>query len=432
MSGLTRGKIECVINTTNRQANMQVYFKNLYDFWNAHPNATMIALQYGNSTNLVPGSSSSGTGTNYYDQATSFGFNAFFVVRLNATTVRPYDVYLLFQWCGAPNFTSNSGFGTSPGNPGNINGNTQGNAFNSNSNPGIAMQAAIGIGGTGGSAGSPNNGNPWKGTSNVNGADTKNATSVWGAPPGGGTGMMVFPRSNQDGTGAFRNTVANCMGISYFDFDTGQQRMGIVADDDSFIIFTDHSDNGNYYMCYSGIFSPRPNLVPLITYPYCAVCTINNIPLDFLGVFANGVTHGYGEIAGTQNNQGGIVNVLSGTVVTCQLDHWAGNFNVDSNFQPNHQLANLGTPYNEFPIWCGVAELYPPQQAGWLGQINFIRDVYNVPTNDTKSDFSRIFLGSTTAGSSHISAPWDSQNNTVPRSGNTRAGVTFVTGGDGL
>jgi hypothetical protein len=446
MSGLVRGKIECVLAPINRQDQTQEFFTNLYSFFSNHPNYTVIALQYGSSAANLPNSTSSGTGTNYYNQANSFGYNAFFVVRANATAARPYDVYYLFQWGGSPTQVGTSyELGASPGNPALAAGYAYGNAVNGvggNTNyTTLIVQAAIGIGGTGGSSLSPNNGNPWKGTSNVNGADTKSAAAiagagpVWGAPSGGGTGVMIFPRScdGAQGTTTIAGTYAHLAqdgGLIYaLDIDTQQTRMSIVGDDDSWCLMVDYTDNGNYYMIYSGLYVPRPNTQNVeLNYPFVCLWAYQTLPMPF------GVNNQYAPPTSSDQYMGGICNSVSGTVNSVSIDHYANNFVVDTNFNPDHQMANLGTVYNEWPIWVGQFENYGGTQlTGYLGQIVFIKEMYNVNTNDTKSDFSRIFIGSTTLAQSKVSVPWDSQNNTVPRSGTTVAGVTFVTSlGGGL
>jgi len=408
---------------------MQAYFKNVYDVFASHPNVTMIALQYGATSPTVPGAVSAGSGSNYWDVAGgSFGFNAFFVARLNATLVRPFDVYYLVQWCGAPGIIASSGFGLAPGAPGQVQGLGSGNSPGGNSWPCTAFQIAIGVGGTGGTTGSVGSGNPWKGGMNaltgVLGIDTKAQSGpTWGAPPGGGTGVIVFPRSNVGSNGAFRSQTQNCASITYFQSDVQQQRYSIVADDDSVVFINDFSDNGNYFLTYGGMYSARPNVsASVIQYPYMMLGMGSNAPVLPLTFTDQQV---YGDVAGTANNQGGIAGMASASCASMQLDHLVNNFLVDTNFWPDRQMFAGGTYYNEFPIMVGVFEQQPVQQSGYLGQLTFLKEMYNVATNDTKSDFSRIFLGTTTLAQSKISAPWDSQNNTVPRSGTGRAGTNF-------
>ena len=414
MSGLVRGKIECVINAQghNRDTVAQQAFKNLYDFFVSHPNYTMIALQYGSSSTQVNGSTTSGTGVGFYDQAVSFGYNAFFVVRANATVARPYDVYYLFQWAGATN-QSGLAIGTAPGAP------ALGNGFSGYNNnttyAGVSYQVAIGIGGSGGSALSPSNGNPWKGSSSNNGTDTKPTTGpIFGAPAGGGTGVIIFPRSN-DNVGGHRLLTQNQGVIMWWNTEPIQVRMHVIADDDNFVIATDIGDNESYSLSYSGLYTPRTSLSP--TYPFCTLMAVNALPFNYTN------TTVYGDTAGTSNLQGGIVQVLSGTVAQLQLDHLT-NFAQGADYWPNRQFNT--TMFDELTIPIGIYEVGQANVSGYLGQIDFIREMYNVPTNAVKSDYSRIFLGSTTLAATKYSVPWDKETKTVPRSGNTRQGYSFV------
>lgn len=424
MSGQVRGKIECAISAINRQDSAQVYFKNIYDFFSSHPNYTLIALQYGLTGSNLPNSTTSGTGTNYYDQALSFGYNAFFVTRANATAARPFDIYYLFQWGGSNNQTgANTIIGATigPGNPALAAG-TQ-IPFDGNHNCAF-VQAAIGIGGTGGSTLSPNNGNPWKGTQNGNGLDTKSTLNVWGAPPGGGTGAMVFPRSNNGNSpsnqqvGTHQSIRQNGSIIFSSNSDTNPVRQNIVGDDDSWCLFVDFSDNGNYFFIYNGLFVPRPNTGQNIPYPFCSIASYNNIPIPFTDQSI------YGAVAGNDTQSGGIAMPSTGSVGQLQIDVPVNNWLSDANYNPDRQIA--GTAYDEWPVWVGPFEPWPNPLSGYLGQIHFMKLMYNVPTNDTKTDFSRIFIGSTTLAAQKWSVPWDAQNNTVPRSGASRSGVTFV------
>src|SRR5579863_5456949 len=190
MSGFIRGKIECYIANKDFNFNLQNGFKNLYDFFTSHPNYTLIALNYG-ATN-GPASSAAGTGTGYADPNNSngpnfptFGNNAWFVVRANATTIRPYDVFHYFQLGTEVNATRGLAYNQAPANPSLINGQTV--VAGSNNNGGLGYACAIGISGSGGPIGGntitgPNItgfggstsgslgagfGNPWRGSMNA-------------------------------------------------------------------------------------------------------------------------------------------------------------------------------------------------------------------------------------------------------------------------
>jgi len=448
MSGFVRGKVECFICNKDWNYNAQNFFKNLYDFFTSHPQYKLIALNYG-ATN-GPAASGAGTGTGYCDQSTTnggatFGNNAWFVVRANATTVRPFDVYHYFQWCGGSSLTRGATWNTSPAAPSLIHG-LNNSSYNSAGAAGIGYQCAIGISGSGGTSGSLG-GNPWKGTTNANGADTKPSTPlpVWSAPTGGGTGVMIFPRSNDGDTGAFRasSTVGhyaeNCMQIfgtvSSAPASNFDMRMHIIADDDSWVFWADPQDSlSSTVLTFSGIYVPRANQ------PVGAQSSI--IPYMVVGGCADGGTNMpwadhssesiYGDIAGTQTQQGGIIGNTTASVRPVVIEKlW--NFACgasDTNgiyYNPNFAaFSGSKGNYDEFDFAVGIFETTPQQISGYLGTLDFVRAAYNVPGNTPRWDFNRLFVGSQTVNDHKYSIPWDSQNFTFPRSGITRQGITFI------
>lgn len=543
MSGNYRGKIEMWLNTGSGLDNCQGVFKGFYDFWNSHPNATMLSINYGAYTalggtfsvtnnsatvtasqtitiptivagttlyfsnqlnvaytvlsitgvtitltsvftgaTLTTATATVGSGTGYYDGYQPFGQNAWFVFRLNATLARPFDVYHMFQWTGGSSFGSQI---IAPGLPGLL----YGSSNPSNGQPAVFHSACIGIGGTGGSTISVDNGygNPYQGSTNLNGVDTKtptlpgtfsvqnnsatvtasttptfiatnvlvfsnypnttytvqtivgntitltavfagatnaavtaanisSPTAVWGSPPGGGTGYLPYPRSNSIGGNYYPQS--QNMGPVWYgpNSNTIATRVHIVADDDSFCIMTDPSDNSSYFCSYSGIYVPRPNLT--VDTPYLTIDSGQTaIPFSV----TDGTT--FGDVLGTNAYQGGIAtsNNTNG-VRGLQIDRYP-TFMGDTSFHPNRESFST-QQFDEYDISVGVNETGGFN--GFLGQINFIREVLNIATNYTKTDFTRIYVGSTTVGSVKLSVPWDSENDTIPRSGVTRAGVTFV------
>jgi len=452
MSGFIRGKIECYISTKNHNYNMQQVFKNLYDFFTSHPQYTLISLNYGNTNG--PANTGAGTGTNYVDStndnltpaAATFGNNAFFVVRQNATQVRPYDVYHLFQWTGANNGTRGQSFGTGNGSPGLVNG----LAVPINNNYGsLGHAAAIGVSGSvtaslGGTTGSLG-GNPWKGGMNaltgVLGIDIKAQTGpIWGAPVGGGTGVMIFPRSNDGDTGAFRQLTQNTGGIyGGINNQSNDVRMSIIADDDSWVFWCDTGDTNaaSTVLSYSGIYIPRNDmpsgsLAGII--PYCVIDSFNAMP------WSVGNQSVYGDIAGTSAQQGGIIGNTTASVRPLVMDQ-SNAFMIDFNFHPNMQISasagglggtTLAGPYSgggffdEYNIPVGIFEATPQQISGYLGEIDFVRTMFNVSTPGVRWDFKRAFFGDATIAQRKNSIPWDNQNRTVPRTGLTRAGITFI------
>jgi hypothetical protein len=462
MSGNVRGKIECYISNKDHNYNMQNVFKNLYDFFTSHPNFALISLNYGNTNG--PAASGAGTGAGYVGQdntnivpaAATFGNNAWFVVRQNATLARPYDVFHLFQWTGANNGTRGQSFGTGPaGSPGLVNGSTQ--PINANYGA-VAHACAIGVSGSGGqiigniygasTSGSLGSGfgNPWRGTMNAYtgalGTDTKPATGpVWSAPVASGTyaagtGVMIFPRSNDGDTGAFRGAssvghFAENMGGMYAGNNNvnSDVRMHVIADDDSFVFWVDTNDSNNAstIMCFSGIYVPRAGLNSGaqggIT-PYAVIDSYNALPWSVANESV------YGDIAGTSAQQGGIIGNTTGSVRPLVMDQSVA-FMIDFNFHPNQTMSSSTGPaptgfYDEYDIPVGIYEPTPVQISGFLGHIDFVRSMYNVSTPGVRWDFNRSFVGSLTVADRKYSIPWDSQNRTVPRTGTTRQGITFV------
>ena len=472
MGGFIRGRVECLFNNKDQNYNHQNIFVTLYQFFTSHPQYTLLAVNWG-ATN-GPAATGAGTGPNFVDAvststtpaSTTFGNNAWFLVRQNASPVRPYDVFHLFQWTGANNFTRGANFGTAPGNPGLANGSV---APNTNNNPSIAHSCAIGISGSGGNVvgqslfgGSTSGslgagfGNPWRGSMNaltgVLGIDQKanggsnNLQGVWGAPPASGsysagTGVIIWPRSNCGDTGAFRfsstaghfaENMGNIAGGSGTNNDV---RMFIIADDDSWVFWHDNQDtnNGTTTMSYAGIYTPRNGL------PSGSQSGIvNYVVLQAEAALPWSITNGsiYGDIAGTSTQQGGIVANTTASVRPVVMDQSVA-FMLDLNYQPNYALSSStggqggvgiggGAFYDEFQIPLGIFENSPAQISGYLGELDFIRSCYNIQTPSVRWDYQRAFFGSITIQDRKYSVPWDSQNKTIPRTGTNRNGINFV------
>lgn len=134
MSGVVRGKVNCfsyVTSSSDYEKLVNEWFKNLYDFWDNHPNATLVSRNSGFGT--VPGADG------FWDDPRPFQHNAWAVFRLEPTSARPYPVYFQFQR-GGPNVTN---LGAAPGAPAFLNGNN----VIGNTVPRSGFQMAIGEGG---------------------------------------------------------------------------------------------------------------------------------------------------------------------------------------------------------------------------------------------------------------------------------------------
>lgn len=388
MSGQIRGKIECFLNEGNGNNNAQAFFKSLYDFFVSHPNMTLVARNAGAGKPAV--------NLGYYDAADPFGNNCWAIFKMGATAAgggpRAFDYYVLIQHTMAT-----AAFGASPGNPGLIIGST------GSSDGIVGMQVALGVGG---------DGNPWKGVGATLGANTK-GTPVWGAPTAG-TLAHVFPRSNNLG-GSHVTNRENCAYLfSQYAYTAGSKyRAHIIADDDSIVVASDLDDDNTYALTYVGPYTVRQGLA--MSFPLIMVSTGSNI-LPFT------VGTNYGPIAGNTYPEGGAVHRDNNIGVRSIFMERLNNLVNTTTIQPNRLFS---TPeFDEFPVAFYIDE--SPHE-GYLGQLDFLREVGNIATHDTSSDKKRMVVGGSTLGSVKMTIPWD--GSTTPKSGITRQGIDFVRAG---
>lgn len=402
MAGIVKGKIECYHAPvgppwSNRDLPQGV-FTTLYKFFSAHPNMTEIA-RHG-------GVGSSALNVNYWDQLNPFTNNAWFVFRMNTIAENPsyqgtrtFPWYVLVQWCR----NDQGNFGAAPGNPGLVDG--QVSTFSEGQ---VAIQFAIGIGG---------DQNPWKGTGTL-GTNVK-GDPVWGAPTGG-TSALVWPRSNGPG-GAHDTSKQNMMTIWYgTSGSTLVSRTHCLADDDNFAFLYDWG-TFNYGLTYFGLYTPRPELI--VPYPMVCLGTMQSaLPYPRTTIFG-GALGTNRTTSSSPCNGGGVAGANPGVdgVRPVQIDRYAtfqeGGSIVGSpnkNFLTNY-------PVDEFPISIYMSE--NPNYYGWLGQIDFIREVNNIEAMARKSDATRAIFGPLTVNTTKISAPWAPAANMGH--GMFREGITF-------
>lgn len=388
MAGQIRGKIEMLLNEGNGHNNAQALFKGLYDFFVAHPKVTVIARQ--------AGSGRAAGDVGYYDSATPFGNNAWFVVKMAKTSAdvpagpRAFDYYVFVQWADG-----STSLNTAPGNPGQGNGSTS--SFSAGK---VGIAVAIGVGG---------DENAWNGAGATIGANTK-GSPVWKVPTGG-SNVHVLPRSNNAGGSHATNRENLSLLFSQYAFTANTKaRAHVVADDDSFIIFVDNDDDNTYGVTYAGVFSVRQGLV---------------LPIPFL-MLSSGIplamNTGYGETSGTSSFQGGAIHRDSNIGVRQLVLERLNVFVNTTVNQPNRLFA---TPeFDEFPIASALSET---PHAGFLGQVDFIRELGNIATHDSSADKKRVVIGDNNVGTVKLSIPWDGA--TTPKSGITRQGIDFVRAG---
>lgn len=218
-----------------------------------------IASNYGLAVSPYASSSPSinlnALGFGYWNDQINAGPNAWAVYKFNNATV-PF--YVLIQW-GVAATDSNSGnaFGFAPGNPGTV----PGQAFTGDG--GIGIQVAMRSDG----------GNPWNGTTNNNGADTKGST-VWTAPTI--DKLFIWPRSNSPGgtqvagTQSIPGSRAHCNSILH----SSQSDIGtailtiftVIADENNVLINNDLRGTGNHNIFYFGKYLPISGTSPPVPY----------------------------------------------------------------------------------------------------------------------------------------------------------------------
>lgn len=401
MSGSIRGRVECrhwVLSglSTDHKVMAQEIFVNLYNTFKVHPNMTEIARN--------GGSGGSALSLNYWDQANPFGNNAWFVFRMNTATENPaylgtrtFPWYILVQW----NRYDQGVFGASPGNPGLVNGVT----FVSAADAHVTVQFAIGVGG---------DQNPWNGSGTL-GTNTK-GTPVWKVPTGG-TDVLVWPRSNSSG-GDHSTSRENCAAIYFRGANTVVgTHANFLLDDDSFL-FLWSPESDAYSASYFGPYTPAPSLNP--TYPYVMLSTggAGTMPFVTTNVCGNVAGTGYTPAAYPGGNTGGIADV-AGKVVGTYIDRYSL---LDGSYlrNPNRQFSPAA--FSEFPLAVYAYEL--PDDTGYLGQVDFIREVSGLSSYVRNSSGNRaVFGGSSTTTAVKLSIPWPV--GVTPLSGYTRTGISF-------
>lgn len=396
MSGIIRGKVDCLSNTGSTANNCQEAFKNCYDFFASHPNMTLISRN--------SGSSSAAGDIAFWDQSNRFRHNAWAVFRMNPTAVRPYPVYFQIQYGESGGGVN---FGNAPGSPALVGGSDVTN----NTAPHLGIQVAIGEGGTE---------NPFKGTMNAGSPNDTRANPLWGVPTGG-VRAHLFPRTNNPGGPALNVTQKHDF-CHMHGFQNGAiaHRYHFIADDDSFLFMLDEGDTNTYdSMNYSGIFVPRTGLS--LTYPFVML----GLGYDSSGtVYPLPINQEFGNptlVALSRRDGGVVAGATSNGVRNVFVDRFQ---NIISNSQqPNLQFA--APEYEEFTIPLYTNETSAGAVAiAHLGHITFIKESANLSTNDTNVALTRAAFGDNTLTSVKTMVPWGGL--TPPKSNSTRGGTLFT------
>ena len=372
MSGTLVGVVD-TYHTPGSPANgNQEVFVNLYDFMQRNVtvgNAALHASNYG----------SGGTGFDYHDGANPAGENAWAVFRFlaSASSLRTTDFYVLIQWADT------DAFGASPGNPGSLSNGT-------GDSVGFMM------------AYREDGGDPWNGTTNANGADTK-GTPVWA-----GTGLHVLSELNETGA---RST--NKEDLTYI-YDVGtasSSRVHMCGDADGMWFGNDgqsgSGSNGtldNIY--YLGVYTPRADLA--ITNPYIITSSFQ----PYLQASSSyTLSSASGAMSLTESRNAARVGLR------CRDYIWSFSHPED---------LGAGPEYIEFPIELARSATYDSEEFGLLGHLNtdIIRLTYGPANNSANAAFTRAFIGDTNSTNDHkFSLAWG--GGSAPDTAITRDGVVF-------
>jgi hypothetical protein len=370
VSGTVRGRIEGRVTGLNEFLTAGTIFKTFFDFLEAHPGTTRVALYYGTA----------GTGTDYHDGANPFGNQCFAVWRFNTHAGRTWPFYVCLY---TPSYTS----GTGAGSPDDF---AYEGASPVNGTGYVMMSACVGIGG---------DENPWNGSLNNDGTDTL-GTPRWAAPGGGGTAYYAVPHSSNVGQ-AFAANANDAIGIFTETAAPAACRYAIIADDDWLMFAVDDTDNSAYNQIgLIGMYEPESWVTPVR--PFCGV------RLD--GAITTGQK---------VDNQGMIVGLLGPRLlgITWNEGMFATALQPDEN-------ADQGSGPEFIPQRVGLYSEETPGERGFLGWApDLFQVVYNMNKLDTDQALLRANLGSGTPPQTNPLLAWD--GTTIPGTGVTREGIAF-------
>jgi hypothetical protein len=357
MSGTLHGRIEMNLSSLGTEASQLQAFVQLVQFFNGHPGMTRIASRDGGS----------GSGV---DVAVHSG------------------AFVVYEWIGSPihriYFLMQVGAGA-----GDINSNGGGPSTSYAGTNADGIYIAFAIDTTGG--------NPWKGTTLNNNADTK-ATPVWGTAGGD---LLIWPRQNS--TGGAQATNKEYLGcMSHTASSLG--RCHILSDNTFMLFANDIGANGTYDdLMWFAPYIPDAGLSVLHPFVMASGVSLASTALPSAG------TAYEGGISGPSTSDGVLTLHQS-------WDGGADLYDFNSFRGSNTYLVSS--------LSAIVNDTITGEQ-GRLGRIDpqLVGMVANVSTHDRNADLTRTVFGSGTPSHAKVAVPWDGA--TVPGSGATQGGVTF-------
>jgi hypothetical protein len=329
-----------------------------------------------------------GTGHGYWDETPHVGEGAFTVWEFSLAST-PF--YMMLSY----NSTGNTQQGNS----------SPCSNDNLTTSPGVYAAFVMRVDGT----------NPWNGSINVNGLDTK-GTPVWTA---GGSTLLAWPRTNSVGGGHSTNA-EDCVGFTTPANYWGRHHFMC---DENHVLFafneTSYSNDTGYAFMYFGKYNPRNGTTPTCPYVLLRSNTTyiaggqhgENPPFPPSATFpsyafTNAAYYNGGIVHPSDPTQG----VL--TVKTDYISEFGGN-----QFTPTPQTGKI----IEMPFFVGMAESLG--KAGYMGYIDWVKYAWGMNNQSMTSDKTRAFLGASALQTWKLSVPWDGSTNCG--SSNSRAGVIF-------
>lgn len=373
-----------IINAPDLNQEVMVNVFRFFRYCETQGICTVIASNWG----------SGGTGEQFHDEANPLGENAWIMAAWNAGSGQTF--YVLAQWADS------STFGASPGNPGLLNG--------SSSNDGVGFQLAVRDDGT----------NPWNGTSNDDGSDTKGAT-VW---TDGGSTVRVFPRSNATG-GSHVTNKENLGRFTDHGTNGSRSRMHFAANEETLLFICDNTNDATYgNMLAMGQYTPVAHLSSVLTTPFVMIKTESDI-----GFFGIGSSVVYGGTTGTATRNGGICAIPANDVMDFTTSAPSAG-QINTQYQPN-QMANPNvfetTSLSLFGHESGKTG--GPGGTGDFGlcgfmDISVVAAVYNSSNHQTNAAADVAYIGTTTIANRKFAFPWD--GGALPGTGTARTGRQAV------
>lgn len=341
----------------------------------------------------------SATGEDYHDGANPLGENAWIVAAWN--TGIGQDFYVMFQWADAVTW------GTAPGNPGLIDAST----FD-----GIGIQMAV----------RDDGGNPWAGTQNDDGADTKGATPgvgpIWIDGP---STVHVFPRSNAAG-GTHASLTQNYM--RHLDHGTGGRgRAHFVANENTILMIHDVTQSGSgndglysHAVCM-GHYTPATHLAGLLTTPFVMFSTDTDN-----GFWGLGTSVPYGDTTGTGARQGGIVALPVNSTMACTINTPSAG-QTSAFYQPNNLISpNVFEPTPMAVFAHESGKTAGPNGTGDFGLAGFVdievaSAIFNSQNHHTNAAGDLAYIGNTINDNTRkYAVSWD--GGAAPGTGTAREG----------